>query len=254
MKLYNLIWLLCLVLCFTNACKKENGQSTQQQNSSAQTNEAMASINNFSPANFLFVNGISNPYLSFKAGTDFYYINTINDEDGMSKEKIHVVVTSDIKKILSVNCTVVHDQVTEDGEITEDTYDWYAQDRFGNVWYFGEDTKAKTDTGWSTEGSWQAGVNGAKPGIAMFGKPGLFTGITYYQEFLRGVAEDQAMVLNTNSNAVTPYGSFENCVETKEFTRLDPEDIEHKFYAKGVGQVLTTSATEREELISITHN
>ena len=120
-------------------------------------------------------------------------------------------------------------------------------------WYFGEDTKARTDTGWTTEGSWEAGKNDAKPGIAMFAHPGYVKGKTYYQEYQYGVAEDQAQVLNTNSSATVPYGNFDNCVETKEFTRLDPKDIEHKFYAAGVGQLLTTSKTETEQLISITH-
>lgn len=250
MKSYKLLWLLCSTLCFIAACKKEVGESA---NLSAVTSQS-SSQEQFSAANFLFVKGINNPYLPLVPGTIFYSVNTINDEEGTSYEHIHVTVTSNIKTILGVKCEVVHDQVKADGEITEDTYDWYAQDRFGNVWYFGEDTKARTDTGWSTEGSWQAGVHGAVPGIVMFAKPGAHIGLTYYQEFQRGVAEDQAKLLSVNSSATVPYGSFTNCVETKEFTRLDPEDIEHKFYAKGIGQVLTTSATEREELISVTHN
>ena len=128
------------------------------------------------------------------------------------------------------------------------------QDIFGNVWYFGEYTQALTDTGWSTEGSWEAGINGALPGIALFADPGLFIGITYHQEFLPGVAEDEARVINTTSNATVVYGHFTNCVKTKEFTRLAPGDVEFKLYAKGVGQVLTKSETEREELINITKN
>jgi len=251
MKLHILMWLLCCVILLATSCKKQVDVSANAENSIANT---QASSADFSAANFLFKDSILNPYLNFKPGTVFYYINTIHEDGETSHEHIHVTVTSRIKKILGVNCTVVHDQVKEDGQITEDTYDWYAQDRFGNVWYFGEDTKARTDTGWSTEGSWEAGKHNALPGIAMFAKPGDHINLIYYQEFQHGVAEDQAQVLNTNSSATVPYGSFNNCVQTKEFTRLDPTDIEHKFYARGIGQVLTTSATEREELISITHN
>jgi hypothetical protein len=253
MKSHKLMWLLCSALCFAVACKKNVTTSENSDNLSA-VNSQSSSQEQFSAANFLFVNGINNPYLPLVPGTVFYFINTINDKSGTSYQHIYVTVTSDIKKILGVNCEVVHDQVKENGKVTEDTYDWYAQDRFGNVWYFGEGTKALTDTGWSTEGSWQAGVHNAVPGIAMFANPGAHIGLTYYQEFQRGVAEDQAKVLSVNSNATVAYGAFSNCVETEESTRLDRTDIEHKFYAKGVGQVLTTSATEREELISVKHN
>ena len=182
-----------------------------------------------------------------------HYINFINDEGELSTENNIVTVTSDIKKILGVNCEVVHDIIKEGGELSEDTHDWYAQDKFGNVWYFGEDTKELTDTGWSTEGSWEAGVNGAKPGIIMFGKPDLFIGLTYYQEFQPGVAEDEATLLNTSSTVTVIYGHFTNCIETREFTKLEPADVEYKFYAKGIGQVLGRSENERDELVSITH-
>jgi len=88
----------------------------------------------------------------------------------------------------------------------------------------------------------------------MFAHPDLFLGLTYYEEFKPGEAEDQATILNTDSKATVPYGSFTNCLETKNFTRLDPKDIEHKFYAVGVGQLSGKLKNERDELISITHN
>jgi hypothetical protein len=253
MKPYKIIMMLCIATCAV-ACKKQMDQSVSTQTSAGIVSSASTSLPVFNPADFLFVHGINNPYLAFAPGTDFYYINTINDNGHISYENTHVVVTSNIKKILGVNCTVVHDQVKVKGKITEDTHDWYAQDASGNVWYFGENTRELTDTGWSTIGSWEAGKNNAAPGIVMFADPGAFLGVTYFQEFQQGVAEDQAKVIDTTSSAKVAYGSFKNCVKTKEFTRLDPTDIEHKFYAAGVGQVLTTSATEREELISITHN
>ena len=180
MKMNIVVWLFCYALCATTACKKEMDNSVNTVN----TNQLQSSSTDefgFNPS--LFREGINNPYFPLVPGTVFHWVNLINDDGGSSTENNIVTVTSNIKKILGVNCEVVHDFIKEGGELTEDTYDWYAQDKFGNVWYFGEDTKELTDTGWSTEGSWQAGVNGAKPGIIMPGNPDLFIGRTYYQEF-----------------------------------------------------------------------
>ena len=254
MKSHVSMWLLCYVLSLATACKKELNSSVTDSSSAMLLNEQQYNPQEFRAANFSIMKAIDNPWLPLFPGTVFRYINTINEDGKTSHEHIQVTVTSDIKKILGVNCEVVHDQVKENGEVTEDTYDWYAQDVFGNVWYFGEYTQALTDTGWSTEGSWEAGVQGALPGIVMFADPGLFIGTTYHQEFLQGVAEDEARVINITSNATVAYGHFTNCVKTKEFTRLTAGDIEFKFYAKDIGQVLTKSETEREELISITKN
>ena len=250
MKLHTLLWLICCSICLTTACKKEISQSA---NVPTAEQEASSVANDFGIDPSLFVTGIDNPYFPLLPGTVFHYINFTHDDGVLSTENNIVTVTCDIKKILGVNCEVVYDVVKEEGEITEYTYDWYAQDKLGNVWYFGEDTKELTDSGWSAQGSWEAGVNGAKPGIIMFGKPGLFVGHTYYQEFLPGVAEDQATILNVNSTVTVPFGQFNNCVETKEFTKLEPEDVEYKYYAKGIGQVLGRSENERDELISVTH-
>ncbi len=170
-------------------------------------------------------------------------------------ENIQVTVTYDTKLILGVTCEVVHDQVKIKGKLSEDTYDWFAQDKFGNIWYLGEDTK-KYDNhgGYSTAGSFEAGVDGAMAGIVMYGDILAHLGLKYYQEYYVNVAEDVAKIINVNSTAKVAYGVFDNCVETMETERLDPGVVEHKFYTRGVGQVLTTSNTgEREELISISH-
>jgi hypothetical protein len=183
-------------------------------------------------------------------------VNAIWEGKTISYEHTTVTVTSNTKVILGVTCTVVHDVVKQKGKITEDTYDWYAQDKHGNVWYFGEDTKSYDNGHVSTEGSWTAGIEGAKPGIVMFGNPQAHIGETYRQEYLKGDAEDQATLLNVNSTVKVACGTFSNCVKTKEFTRLEPGVIEYKYYVPGVGQVLTTmtkGGKEREELISITH-
>ena len=147
-----------------------------------------------------------------------------------------VTVTDRSKIIEGVRAVVVHDRVTtEAGELVEDTYDWYAQDREGNVWYLGEDTKAYEGKNVSTEGSWEHGVDGAKAGVAMPGEP--WVGLSYYQELYRGHAEDAGEVLDLDASAKVPYGSFENLLKTADTTALEPDLIEHKYYAPGIGMV-----------------
>jgi hypothetical protein len=164
-----------------------------------------------------------------------------------------VVVTGDTKDILGVPCVVVRDTVTLDGEVIEDTFDWFAQDADGNVWYFGEDTKEYEDGEVvTTEGSWEAGVDGAEPGIVMEADPQV--GDRYRQEFYEGHAEDMATVLSLDETADVPYGSYEDVLMTEDTTPLEPDVLERKFYARGVGVVLEVDVNgggEREELVSV---
>lgn len=197
------------------------------------------------PSNFL--SSIDNPLFPLKPGTVFIYETVGEDET----ERVEVHVTHETKVILGVTCTVVRDTVTVDGKVIEDTYDWYAQDKEGNVWYFGEDSKAyRAGKLVGSEGSWEAGVNGAKPGIIMKAKPA--RGDKYYQEYSVGVAEDEAEVVSLSESAKVPYGSFTDCLKTKEFTSLEPGAVEYKFYTSGVGLVLTLEGNAREELVSLT--
>jgi len=188
------------------------------------------------PANF--VSGIDNPYFPLTPGTTFIY--EAETEDGLARNV--TFVTHETKLILGVTCTVVQDTVTLDGRIEEDTEDWFAQDADGNVWYFGEFTTAYeyddqgNQTGTSNEGSWEAGVEGALPGIVMQADPQ--PGESYRQEFLEGEAEDMAKVLRLNASVSVQYDDFEDCLETKEWTPLELGHVEQKFYAPGVGLVL----------------
>src|SRR3954468_20200320 len=180
------------------ACKKESPIQSIS-NASSQANAATAvcrACRNVDPSNF--IKRPSNPYFPLMPGTSFHFVNRIIENKKVTFEQVYVTVTSDTKVILGVTCAVVHDVVKQKGSVTEDTYDWYAQDKDGNLWYFGEATKALTNHGWSTEGSWEAGVNGACAGIAMWADPKAHIGEIYYQEFLKGTAEDQAQVVNTN--------------------------------------------------------
>jgi hypothetical protein len=163
-------------------------------------------------------------------------------------------VTNQTKVILGVNTTVVHDKVWADGKLIEETFDWYAQDKEGNVWYLGEDSKEFEDGKVvSTEGSWEAGVDSAKPGIIMKANPHVGDG--YLQDYYAGHAEDMAEVVSLNESVSVASESYENCLKTREWTSLDPGKEENKYYAQGVGTVLEMSAkggSGRIELINVT--
>jgi hypothetical protein len=196
-----------------------------------------------------FVEQIDNQYLPMTPGTTFVYDG--ESEDG--KEKIEVNVTHETKEILGVTCIVVRDRVWVNDELVEDTFDWFAQDKDGNVWYFGEDSKEyEGGKVVSTEGSWEAGVDGAKPGIIMKGNPQV--GDAYRQEYYEDEAEDMAEVLSLNESVSVPYGSFENCLKTQEWTPLEPDVVENKYYAPGVGvikEVAVEGESERVELVEV---
>lgn len=196
-----------------------------------------------------FVEGVDNPYFPLTPGTTFVYEG--ETEDGI--EHIEVVVTDDTKEILGVTCIVVRDTVWIDGELVEDTYDWYAQDTDGNVWYMGETTEEYEDGEVaSTAGSWEAGVDGAKPGIIMWADPQV--GQPYRQEYYQGEAEDMAETISLTESASVAYGSYHNLLVTREWTPLDPGVAENKYYAEGVGlvlEVVVEGGSGRTELIDI---
>jgi len=193
------------------------------------------------PANF--VTTIDNPYMPLKPGTTLVYATFI--DDGLEEEAF--VITHNTKVILGVTCVEVHDTVTLNGQVTEDTLDWFAQDKQGNVWYFGEDSDEVTNGRVSSlHGSWTAGVSGAKPGIVMEATSAV--GDFYRQEFLLGTAEDVAAVLNLDKTVKVPAGTFKHCLETGETSGLEPDTKELKYYAPGVGLVLTNDISGNEKL------
>jgi hypothetical protein len=190
-----------------------------------------------------FVDVIDNPYLPLKPGTTFIYEGIT--EDGNEHEEFQV--THQTKKILGVTCVAVHDVSKVDGVKVEDTIDWFAQDKSGNVWYFGElSQQFQNGKIVGLEGSWTAGVDSAKPGIIMNAAPKV--GDLYRQEFALGVAEDMGKVLSLNKSVTVPAGSFSNCLMTKDFSPLEPDAVEHKIYAPGVGQVSTVEVATGKHL------
>jgi hypothetical protein len=154
-----------------------------------------------------------------------------------------------------VTATIVWDRVFLEGSLIEETFDWYAQDSDGNVWYLGEDSKEYEDGEViSTEGSWEWGVDGALPGIIMWADPASQVHKKYRQEYYAGVAEDWAKVLGVDAEVEVPYGDFEDCLQTEDWSGLDPGHRENKFYAPGVGLVLEIPKEDdhRLELITVT--
>ena len=197
-----------------------------------------------------FTTKIDNPYFPLVPGTTFIYEGT-NDR---APARDVFAVTYRTKLIMGVQCREILDRGYVDGVLEEETLDWFAQDDDGNVWYFGEDSKELDAVGnvISTEGSWLAGVDGALPGIVMQAHPR--RGDTYRQELAPGVAEDMATVLALNRTVKVPYGTFTGCLETKDFSPLDPSVVEHKFYARGIGfvrSVMVKGGKETLELVAI---
>ena len=214
---------------------------------------AAASGPSFDKDNFHHPTNITNKFMPLRPGTTFVYKGT---KDNLPTSD-NFIVTHQTKKIIGVTTVVVLDQAfDENGKLVEDTFDWFAQDDAGNVWYFGEDTKElDPDTGKviSTEGSWKAGVNGAMPGIIMEAHPKV--GDKYQQEFAAPVAEDMAKVLSLHASVCVPFRCFHgNLLKTKEFSPLEPGVVENKYYAPGVGEIksiIVKGGQEESHLVKI---
>jgi hypothetical protein len=201
------------------------------------------------PANF--VTTIDNPFLPFTPGARLIYRVVTQDET----QRDEVVVTDRTKVILGVTCVVVSDTLTHKGKLLEKTEDWYAQDKDGSVWYFGEATAEYDEQGNVTtrEGSWESGVGGAQPGIIMPAHPQVNDADR--QEYYKGHAEDMFWIVSIDDSVKVPYGSFDQVVRTLEWARLEPKVIDEKFYAPGIGVVREHAAAGGKEdvlLISFT--
>jgi hypothetical protein len=191
---------------------------------------------------------VDNPWFPLLPGTRWVYTGV---KDGERTRDV-VAATHQTKTIEGVPCVAVHDRLYMRGRLEERTTDWYSQDSRGNVWYFGENTAELDAHGHvtSTEGTWEAGVSGAKAGIYIPGHPRV--GQTGLQEFLKGHAEDHFKIIGL-FGTVAPPGKA-NTLLTKEWTPLEPGVVDHKMYVRGIGAVLEQSQSgpnERNELISI---
>jgi hypothetical protein len=199
-----------------------------------------------------FTTDITNQWWPMSIGSKWVYREI--DSEG-ADQKVVVTVTDQTKKLANgIEVRVVHDAASEDGKPVEVTDDYYAQDSDGNIWYMGEDTAEYEDGKVSSrEGSWEAGKNGAQPGIAVPAHPA--SGMTYRQEYAKGHAEDNGEILKTDVQAEVPFGHFDNAVMTMDTNPLEPKNLEFKFYARDVGPVLELTASggsDRAELLSYT--
>lgn len=185
---------------------------------------------------------IDNPWFPLVPGTVYRY----RERNGAETADDVMTVMPDTKVVMGVPCTIVHDVLTENGVVKEDTYDWFSQDNEGNVWYFGEDSKSFDERGTvSTEGSWEAGVDGARPGIMMHAKPA--PSREYWQEHATD-AQDKAQVVALHEQVQVPFGTYADSLRIKEWSELETGSG-MKWYARGVGFV--RSEAEDGEVVEL---
>jgi hypothetical protein len=198
-----------------------------------------------------FSANIDNKRWPMTVGSKWVY-RVVDTSDGSVKRQV-IKVTEQTKMIADgIEARVIKDVVTDHGKPVEVTDDWYAQDSKGNVWYFGEHTVAYEHGHPVDNGSWEAGVDGAMPGVALPAKPKI--GLSYREEYSKGVAEDQSRVILLDAQAEVPAGHYKNVLMTEDFSPIEPKVSELKFYAKGSGQAVlsvdVSDGTDREELVS----
>lgn len=197
----------------------------------------------------LLVGNVTNPFFPLVPGTTHSY--SAQTDEGLETNTVEVLAA--MRTVNGVSARVVHDLVFLEGSLIEETFDWYAQDPAGNVWYLGEDSR-EMENGQviSTEGSWEWGVDGALPGIIMWADPAAHVGEEYRQEFAEDEAEDFGKVVGLNRAVTVPFGSFTGCVETEDWNALEPEaGRERKFYCPGLGFTLETHGSQRLELVDV---
>ena len=194
-----------------------------------------------------FARKVDNPYFPLKPGTAFH----MEGVRGSTPQTDDSVVLRRHKRILGIRCTIVRDTVSEHGRAVELTFDWYAQDKDGNVWYMGENSlERKHGRFIRASDSWKSGVNGAQPGIIMPGRPR--PGEAYRQEYYPpGQALDQARVLKLDGSVTVPYGGkHTGLLVTSERSPLEPQ-TERKYYARGLGEVKETVVKGHHETFSL---
>jgi len=201
------------------------------------------------PANF--VSTIDNRYFPLEPGTGFHFTGA----RGTTPQTDDEIVTHKTKQILGITCTVVRDTVSEHGQAIERTFDWYAQDRQGNVWYMGERSLEREHGRFAVASdSWESGVNGARPGIIMPADPQ--PGDDYRQEYYPpGEALDEAHVIGFRGPFTVPTGTYKRALVTSEFSPLEPQ-TEQKYYVAGLGEIqekVVKGHHEQFKLVRVTH-
>jgi hypothetical protein len=241
------VLLLALAGCGGSSGDAQSQAATQ---SGTDTFPQTSEPSNLNPADF--TTRIDNAYWPMPVGAT-WHVHVSNPQGESLQETI--TVESQTKQIADgVTARVVHDVVYDHGKPSEITDDWYAQDRDGNIWYFGEDTASIENGKADRSGSFEAGRHGADAGIAMPAHPAV--GQTYREEYYAGHAEDRSKVLATDQQVQAPAGHFTGAVLTDDTSPIEPDVSEYKLYAKGVGPVVAVSVSgesEREDLLSYSH-
>lgn len=194
----------------------------------------------FDAANF--AEPAENPWFPLKPGMSWEYREL--DDEGEEEARVIFEVSKATKMIMGVECRVINDRVLEDKRVVEDTLDYFAVDRFGNVWYFGEDSRDyERGKVVSVEGSWLAGAEGAMPGLFLAAEPKV--GMVFKQEVSPGQAEDMAQIVAADASVRVRAGKYDNCLRIKEWDPLEPGVVEYKYYARGTGVVLEEEPVEK---------
>jgi hypothetical protein len=245
---------LALLAVVASGCGSSGGDSTSSTSGAPASASSLAPVHgayspSIDPANFGSL--IDNRYWPLKPGTGYHYKGV----RGTTPQTDDEIVTHQTKQILGIPCTVVRDTVSEHGNPVERTFDYYAQDKQGNVWYMGERSLEKQHGRMVVASdSWQSGVKGGQPGIIMPGNPQ--PGDKYRQEYYPpGQALDEAHVLSTNGNVKVPYGSYKHVLVTSEFSPLEPQ-TEQKYYVPGLGEAaerVVKGHHEEFQLVGVTH-
>lgn len=191
---------------------------------------------------------VDNPYLPRIPGTRYVYESPTDE----GVERIEIEILTETREVMGITATVMRDTVYLNGEVIEDTFDWFAQGKNGDVWNLGEDVSNFKDGELvDKHGSWEAGVDGAQPGIVMFGDPAAHIGEIVRQEYYKGEAEDMTQILSIDEQVTIPFGSFENVVKMLDTTPLEPDRREEKYYAQGIGVIKTIDLGTGDEEILI---
>jgi hypothetical protein len=230
---------ICLSTTPLAAC---GGSDSESESKRKPTNPTAAEVD---PSDFTLP--VDNPYFPLKPGTTYRH-------EGVKEGKRAVdvfTVSRGTKEILGVANTVVVDKLYVNGRLEEIAHDWYTQDRQGNVWYFGETIKEYDPHGKQipAKGAWEAGVDGARPGIVMPAHPKV--GVVFRPEYYKGKAEDRYRILDLSANVRTPYRSFSHVLVMSEQTRLEPGVKGLKFHARGFGQIKESVAKGPHETLSL---
>jgi hypothetical protein len=201
---------------------------------------------NLTPADFVDV--VDNAYFPLPAGAKWEY--EIRPGNG-STQTDTLEVLQEKREVNGVQATVVRDTVSAGNQIVEDTFDWFAQDKYGNVWYVGESVDNYiAGIVVNHSGSWEWGVDGALPGIIMWADPSAHLNEEYRQEYYVGKAEDMGQVLSVNESLTVPFGSFDGVVKTLDFSNIETAQ-EQKFYAPGIGLLKEMDVNGNEEVVLV---